>query len=125
MLTQIDFIETIVATVLGSAALFTFIQFLITRHDNKHSKMLEVETILKNIVKRLEIDEKDTTRIQMLLLILILPSEEQEIMEVAQHYFKDKHGNWYMSSLFSKWLKERNLQKPIWFDGSNTGGSDK
>lgn len=97
--------KVVVAAVLGSNALFAFLQFLITRRDTK-----------KNVKGKLLTLEKDVLRTQLLLLILLKPEEKQEILTIAEHYFKDLKGNWYMTSIFNKWLKEKKIAEPTWFD---------
>ena len=96
-------ITTIVVAILASNGAFALIQYLITRHDTK-----------KNIKGTLIKLEKDGLRTQMLLLILMRPDEEGEILKIAQHYFVKLKGNWYMTSVFSKWCKSRGL-RPEWF----------
>ena len=96
---------TIVLAVLGSNALFAFLQFVISRYDTK-----------MNIKGKLNLLEKDVLRTQLLLLILLKGEEQQEILTIAEHYFKDLHGNWYMTSIFNKYLKEKDLAEPEWFD---------
>lgn len=100
-----DTTSTIVLAVIGSNALFAFLQFLIGRHDTK-----------KNIKGKLVVLEKDVLRTQLLLLILLKGEEKQEILTIAEHYFKDLHGDWYMTSIFNKWLKEKTLAEPEWFN---------
>lgn len=100
-----DTTSTIVLAVIGSNALFAFLQFLIGRHDTK-----------KNIKGKLIVLEKDVLRTQLLLLILLKGEEKQEILTIAEHYFKDLHGDWYMTSIFNKWLKEKTLAEPEWFN---------
>lgn len=100
-----DTTTTIVLAVIGSNALFAFLQFLIGRHDTK-----------KNIKGKLTVLEKDVLRTQLLLLILLKGEEKQEILTIAEHYFKDLHGDWYVTSIFNKWLKEKTLAEPEWFD---------
>ena len=95
---------TIIVTVLGSTAIASLVQFLITRHDQK-----------KNIKGKLDNLERDVLRSQLLLLILMKPEERQEIMTVAQHYFGDLHGNWYMTSIFNGWITEHDIAQPEWF----------
>lgn len=96
---------SIITAVLVSNGLFAFIQYLITRHDTK-----------KNVKGKLTILEKDVLRTQLLLLILLKGEEQQEILTIAEHYFKDLHGDWYMTSIFNKWLKEKKIAEPEWFD---------
>ena len=100
-----DTTSTILLSVIGSNALFAFLQFLIGRHDTK-----------KNIKGKLVVLEKDVLRTQLLLLILLKGEEKQEILTIAEHYFKDLHGDWYMTSIFNKWLKEKTLAEPEWFN---------
>lgn len=100
-----DLTTTIIVSVLASNALFAFIQFLISRHDTK-----------KSIKDKLSLLEKDTLRTQLLLMILMKPDEKQEILTVGEHYFKVLKGNWYMTSIFNKWLEEYcEGIKPEWF----------
>ena len=100
-----DTTTTIVLAVIGSNALFAFLQFLIGRHDTK-----------KNIKGKLTVLEKDVLRTQLLLLILLKGEEKQEILTIAEHYFKELHGDWYMTSIFNKWLKEKTIAEPEWFN---------
>lgn len=100
-----NMIGTVVLAVLGSNALFAFLQFLITRQDTK-----------KNVKSKLIILEKDVLRTQLLLLILMKPEEGKEILTIAEHYFKDLQGDWYMTSIFNKWLKATSTAEPDWFD---------
>ncbi|MBR3124521.1 MAG: hypothetical protein IKF42_03710 [Mogibacterium sp.] len=98
-------LSMIVLTVIGSNAIFAFLQFMITRHDTK-----------KNVKGKLLLLEKDVLRTQLLLLILLKPEEKQEILTVGEHYFKVLKGNWYMTSIFNKWLTGAKEAKPEWFD---------
>ena len=104
-----NFTTTIIVSVLASNALFAFLQFLITRQDTK-----------KNIKGKLNVLEKDVLRTQLLLLILMKPEEQQEILTIAEHYFakppEGLGGNWYMTSIFNKWLTEKKIAEPEWFD---------
>jgi len=99
--------ETILIAVISaltSGGVLSFIQFLITRKDSD----------IKGTLKKLE---KDGLRTQLLLLILMQPDEQTEILKIAEHYFVKLKGNWYMTSVFSKWCKSKDL-KPEWFDFS-------
>lgn len=96
-------ITTIVMAVLASNGAFALIQYLITRHDTK-----------KNIKGTLSKLEKDGLRTQLLLLILLQPDEQTEILKIAEHYFVKLRANWYMTNIFAKWCSSRGLQ-PDWF----------
>ena len=99
-----EMIGTIIIAVVGSNAAFAFLQFMITRHDTK-----------KNIKGKLITLEKDGLRTQMLLMILLRPKEKKEILTLAEHYFEDLDGNWYMTDIFNKWLEAEGHSKPEWF----------
>jgi len=110
--------ETILIAVISamtSGGVLGFIQFLIKRKDDKEQRAEEKQDDdIKGTLKKLE---KDGLRTQLLLLLLLQPDEETEILKIAQHYFVKLKGNWYMTSMFSKWCKTRDL-RPEWFDFS-------
>lgn len=115
-----DHLLQIILAIFTSNALFVFIEHMIDRHDERDedrksikTKLADLETAMKDKFKLLE---KDTLRTQLLLLILEKPNETQEILTVAEHYFKDLKGNWYMTTIFHKWCKEHNIEQPIWFN---------
>ena len=97
-------ITTIVLAVLASNGFFALLQFLITRWDTKKSIKVKLDRL-----------EKDGLRTQLLLMILMKPNEKKEILTLAQHYFVDLKGNWYMTDIFDKWLLEKGDSRPEWF----------
>ena len=105
--------ETILIAVLGGGNLLLFIKFLIERYDRKQATKEEDE--LGGIKERLGKLEKDGIRTQLLLLILLRPDEQTEILKVAEHYFCKLHANWYMTGVFKKWCDEQGLE-PEWFE---------
>lgn len=101
--------ETILIAVISamtSGGVLAFVQFLITRHDEKKG--------IRSTLKKLE---KDGLRTQLLLLILLQPDEQTEILKIAEHYFVKLKGNWYMTNVFAKWCDNHDL-KPEWFKAS-------
>jgi len=102
----------IFAIIMGSTGFFAFLQFLIVRHDNKRGQMAR-------ILKQLDKNERDNIRTQMLLLMSDYPEERAELFRLAEYYFKDLHGNWYMTMLFKSYLKENNLPTPEWVPSGN------
>lgn len=97
-------ITALVIAILASNGFFALVQFLITRWDTKKN--------LKGTLKKLE---KDGLRTQLLLLILLRPEEQTEILKIAEHYFVKLKANWYMTSIFKTWCDDHNLE-PDWFD---------
>lgn len=103
--------ENILIAVLGGGNLLLFIKFLIERYDKKQEqKKLDIAGELHKL-------KKDGIRTQMLVLILLKPTEKKEILTLGENYFKKLDGNWYMTSIFNKWLTETNTAKPEWFKG--------
>lgn len=114
-------------TILLTGSVLAFVEFLIKRHDDKKNKKDNLKTALEGLKTSLEdlktdIDkkfrksEKDGLRTQLLVLITMRPTEQQEILTISEHYFKVLHGDWYMTSLFNRWLSESGVGKPDWFD---------
>lgn len=107
----------LIGAVLGSG----IIQFFVTRHDNRKNDSIEnklspIEKKLDKIIAEQKTSEKDALRTQLLVMMTVLPNNHEEIMTLAQRYFDDLKGDWFYSSLFAKWLKENNVEKPIWFE---------
>lgn len=98
----------------GIGALIAGIFALINRHLDK--KDAPITARFDAITKRLDKNEKDNVRTQLLLLLSDYPDDKSEIMEVARHYFIDLKGDWYMTSIFNKWIKKVGAELPDWFD---------
>jgi len=91
----------------GIGAVVAGIFQLINRHlDEKQAN-------LKGQLQKLE---KDSVRMQILLLIHDYPDDQAEILECAQHYFSDLHGDWYLTPVFNRWLISRKIGQPDWFN---------
>ena len=99
----------ILIAVLSSSALTSFIQFLISRKDKQKD---DLEGIKEQLIKL----EKDTCRTQLLILMSDYPDRQDEIMRLSKHYFRDLKGNWYLTTMFSKWLSDNKIEKPSWFE---------
>ena len=106
-------LENILLAVLGGGNIVLFVKFLVERHDRKKER--EEDDKMSSIEDRLGKLEKDGIRTQLLLLILLKPEEQTEILKVAEHYFVKLKANWYMTSMFKKWCDEHALE-PEWFD---------
>lgn len=105
----------LIAFVSSSAgAIIAGIFALITRHLDKKDQ--PIKSRFDEIDKRMGKAEKDSVRTQILLLISDYPEDHTEILEVARHYFKDLQGDWFMTSIFNKWLAEQNIGSPDWFN---------
>lgn len=118
--------KEIVVALLINSAFWGFIQFLISRYDRKSDEKdgfkksvddinAKIDDFTEKVKSELKRQEKDSVRTQLLVLILLKPEEEQEILTLGEHYFKDLKGNWYMTNIFSNWLKDTKTGEPEWF----------
>lgn len=64
---------------------------------------------LDTIIKKVDTAEENATRSQLLTLMSDYPNNESEILKVAQYYFRDLKGDWYMTGLFTKWAESRGI----------------
>ena len=104
--------QDILIAVLGGGNLLLFVKFLIERFDRKKERAEDTERkAIKDTLTKLE---KDGLRTQLLLLILLKPEEQTEILKIAEHYFVKLKANWYMTSIFKRWCDENRLE-PEWF----------
>ena len=103
-----DIITAIIVAVVGSEALVRLIIFFVERKDGKRG--------IKNQLIKLE---KDSCRTQMLVMLSDYPEEKTEIMTLAEHYFKDLKGNWFMTGVFRDWMQKNDIVNPIWFKGED------
>lgn len=102
-------IITVIIAVLSSG----IIQFLITRHDQKKANPIEHK--IDKILEEQKKSEKDNLRTQLLVMMNLMADNKEEIMTCAERYFKELKGDWFYSSLFKKWLKDNEVEPPIWF----------
>lgn len=113
----------ITLAVLGSSGLiggiFSVINTILSRRAAKSDKQKEIEAKLIALEKSTQENKMDTTRLQMLVLMSDYPEDKQEILKVSERYFKDMGGNFYMDSIFSKWMKKNDIARPSWFKGDD------
>lgn len=93
-----EFILPTVIAILGSGAFFSFLQFIITRHDIRKGWTAQ-----------------NVDRLQLMVLIADYPRKVDEILKLAEHYFVELRGNSFLKELFADWLKSQNIQEPEWF----------
>ena len=113
----IENIVTIIAAVLGSS----LIQYLISRNDSRNDRINET---MKTVSKL----ERDSVRLQILFMMKFQPERKEKILEIAEYYFHKLNGDWYMTDIFSDWLKENGINIPGWFTlraEAETGDKEK
>ena len=114
----------IILSMFASTGLFSLIQFLIKRHDEKKGKGKQLTEAIESLKKKIERQERDSCRTQLLVLLSDFPDMTEEILKVAQHYFKDLDANWYMTTLFAKWCRKANIELPDWAHNKKEGQND-
>lgn len=119
---------TIIAAICGCTAFWQLIDHLI---EARRKQGFDIDQAVRDIQRNMSVlhdnqedikqglakTEKDSVRTQLLLLMSDYPDNAQEIMGVAQHYFDDIGGNWYMTSMFNRWLEREQIGRPDWFKG--------
>ena len=55
---------------------------------------------------------KDTLRIQLLMMMMHQPKNTDSVLKLAEKYFVELHGNWYMTTEFTRWANENNVMIP-------------
>ncbi len=109
-------IQDIITLICGVGWVGTLIMFFIQRHDSKKQANNEIAQRLDAIEKQQAKGEKDSVRIQLLLLMTAYTDEdEHELLTVAEHYFSDLKANWFMTAKFNRFLKAKNIATPEWF----------
>jgi len=112
-------IGQVVLMLAGNTGLFALIIALIQRRDQKKSLLGALKKAVEEIKEKMEAQnletKRDICRQQLLLLMAVYPQEKQEILTVAKHYFVDLGGNWYASSIFQRFLKNNEIEAPLWF----------
>lgn len=106
-----------VISAVGSGAFFTFMQFLISRKDGEDKERKEAKEWRESVDAKLLKNEKDSIRTQMLLLMDKYPDNETEVLRLAEYYFQKLHANFYMTTMFTKWLQLNHIPLPGWFSG--------
>ena len=83
--------------------------------DMKEDSNKKIEALTENIDKVLKVSKetrKDTVRIQLLMMIEHQPENVDTILNIAELYFIDLKGDWYMTNVFTKWAKEHDVMVP-------------
>lgn len=121
---------TLLVALLSSSGLiggiFSIINTIISRKTARGDKQEEIkkelaelkantEKEIAEIKSEVQENRLDMARIQLMLLMSDYPDDVSEIMKAAEKYFVTLGGNFYMDTLFAKWLKAHKLPQPSWF----------
>lgn len=95
--------------ILGSAGVFSLIQFFVTRHDRKKDGLNGIKKELDCMKKSLNDTNIRVTRMELLRLMQSDPENIDAILQVAEYYFIELDGNAYVHAIFEKWAKEHGV----------------
>jgi len=117
---------TIVLALISSGVLSTLItalfQYLQTKRSQRDGLESKVDTIVAEqaaMMKAQKKQEGDILRVELKLMISDFPTQEADILRLAEHYFNDLHGNWVMAATFKQWLDQRGIKIPEWYSDTN------
>ena len=86
---------------------------MVNQEDEREKRIQSLEKLVKMLQDALNRAERDNCRIQMLIMLMHYQHETEQIMKLAEHYFVDLRGDWYMTGIFNT---ENKIGKPEWFN---------
>ena len=98
-----------ISGILGSAGVFSLIQFFVTRHDTKKEDLSEIKKELIKIKSGQDDTNIRVTRMELVNLIQNDPNNVDAILQVAEYYFIELDGNAYAHAMFEKWAIEHDV----------------
>lgn len=110
-----DQIISLILGILGAGSFFGFLQFLINRKDSKNDKLDDILDRLSIIENKQDKCALSETRSELLIMMNHYKKDTSEIMRLAQKYFEELKGDFYMTSIFQKWMKTNKIETPVWF----------
>lgn len=111
--------EVVIAIISGvlTGAVFSFIQFMIQRKDQKNNDIEDIKKAIDDLRDEMMDIRQGNARSELLLLLNDYPDNEGEVLKQAEKYFVQLKGDFYMTSLFTKWLSLNHITIPGWFSG--------
>ena len=99
----------IITTFLGSAGLFSLIQFLVTRHDRRKDDLGGIKKELQGVKQCQDDINMRVTRMELMGLIRNNPDNIDAILQVAEYYFIELDGNAYAHAIFESWAENHGV----------------
>jgi len=81
------------------------------RRDTERRIQYFVDSVEK-LTSTTEETRRDTLRIQLMMLMRQEDKNIDTILKVAETYFRELHGDWYMTSEFSRWAEKHEISIP-------------
>lgn len=98
-----------ISAILGSAGIFSLIQFLISRHDHKNDNLGSIKNDLDSIKSGQNDLNIRVTRMELTNLIKNDPDNLDAILQVAEYYFIELDGNAYAHAAFEEWANNHGV----------------
>lgn len=115
--------QDLILGLLGGGTIVKLLELIFNRKDKKKSDndeilkaINDINFKLSSIDEKQKIQEQNQTRVEMLVMMNHYENETFEIMRLAHRYFVSLNGDFTMTSIFAKFLKEHKIEKPVWFD---------
>ena len=105
---MVDF-GLLIPAILGSAGVFSLIQFLVTRHDRRNDDLKLIKKELTIMKKSQDDTNIRISRMELMSLIKNDPDNVDAILQVAEYYFIELDGNAYAHAVFEKWAIEHGV----------------
>lgn len=86
---------------------------LIERDKELQKRVEHIEEALQVIKKHSLETHKDTVRIQLLQLLQHQPDNVDTILTIAEKYFCELKGDWFMTNVFMDWCKKHDIDPKI------------
>lgn len=83
--------------------------------EGSRKELNEIKEQLNNLKDQLKLQEKDSLRTQLMVMIKDFPDETSDILRLAEYYFTTLGGNWVLTDIFSNWALKNNVTTPSWF----------
>ena len=99
----------LISAIFSSAGVFSLIQFIIKRHDDRKDDLKEIKKELIGIKKVQDETILRVTRGEFKDLMRDDPDNIEAIVQVARYYFIELDGNAYAHAMFEKWAIEHNV----------------
>ena len=80
--------------------------------EDSNNKITQLNSNIDKILEISNETRKDTVRIQLLMVLSHQPENIDTIFRLAEKYFVQLEGDWYMTNEFVKWAKDRNIIIP-------------
>lgn len=87
-------------------------QQTIDMKEDSNKKINDLAGDIKTLLKVSGETRRDTVRIQLFMIMHNNPDNIDTILKMAEMYFVDLKGDWYMTNEFNKWAKHHDVIVP-------------